>query len=154
MWAKLYVGFFTTKPASADVVHLDHERFLPEQFSVSGHEIYMHFARRHGPNENFPDYLNRRLKVPITFRNWNTVNRMLAMSMSNEPDPLPRRFVVLRRRCPRSSETRDQRDEPRRQLLSRTKRLGNCSRRSWYDSTFSGSGWNVAPRVTRVLTIA
>jgi len=85
---KLYVGFFSTKPASADVVHLDHERFLPEQFSVSGHEIYMHLPNGMGQSK-LPDYLNRRLKVPITFRNWNTVNRMLAMSMSSEPDPLP-----------------------------------------------------------------
>jgi uncharacterized protein (DUF1697 family) len=85
---KLYVGFFTTKPTSADVVHLDHERFLPEQFSVSGHEIYMHLPDGMGQTK-LPDYLNRRLKVPITFRNWNTVNRMLAISMSSEPDPLP-----------------------------------------------------------------
>jgi uncharacterized protein (DUF1697 family) len=84
----LYVGFFTTRPASVDVVHLDHERFLPEQFSVSGHEIYMHLPDGMGQTK-LPDYLNRRLKVPITFRNWNTVNRMLAISMSSEPDPLP-----------------------------------------------------------------
>jgi uncharacterized protein (DUF1697 family) len=85
---KLYVGFFATKPVSADVVHLDHERFLPEQFSVSAHEIYMHLPDGMGQTK-LPEYLNRRLKVPITFRNWNTVNRMLAMSMSSEPDPLP-----------------------------------------------------------------
>jgi uncharacterized protein (DUF1697 family) len=84
----LYVGFFTTRPASVDVVHLDHERFLPEQFNVSGHEIYMHLPDGMGQSK-LPDYLNRRLKVPITFRNWNTVNRMLAISMSSEPDPLP-----------------------------------------------------------------
>lgn len=85
---KLYVGFFATKPASADVVHLDHERFLPEQFSVSGHEIYMFLPNGMGQTK-LPDYLNRRLKVSITFRNWNTVTRMLTMSMSSEPDPLP-----------------------------------------------------------------
>jgi uncharacterized protein (DUF1697 family) len=85
---KLYVGFFTTKPAAADVVHLDHERFLPEQFSVSGHEVYMHLPTGMVQTK-LPDYLNRRLKVPITFRNWNTVNRILAMAVTNEPDPLP-----------------------------------------------------------------
>ncbi|MGA2969965.1 MAG: DUF1697 domain-containing protein [Acidimicrobiales bacterium] len=85
---RLYVGFLTTKPAAADVVHLDHERFLPEQFSVIGHEIYMHLPNGMGQTK-LPDYLSRRLKVPITFRNWNTVSRMLAMSMSSEPDPLP-----------------------------------------------------------------
>jgi uncharacterized protein (DUF1697 family) len=84
---RLYVGFFASKPAPADVVHLDHERFLPEQFSVAGEEIYMHLPDGMAQTK-LPDYLNRRLKVPVTFRNWNTVNRLLDVSMTTEPSPL------------------------------------------------------------------
>lgn len=84
---RLYVGFLASKPSPADVVHLDHERFLPEQFSVSGEEVYMHLPEGMAQTK-LPDYLNRRLKVPITFRNWNTVNRLLALSGAAEPGPL------------------------------------------------------------------
>jgi uncharacterized protein (DUF1697 family) len=85
--ARLYVGFFAEKPSASDVVHLDHERFLPEQFSVVGEEIYMHLPEGMAQTK-LPDYLNRRLKAPITFRNWNTVNRLVALAGSNEPGPL------------------------------------------------------------------
>jgi uncharacterized protein (DUF1697 family) len=85
--ARLYVGFFAEKPAASDVVHLDHERFLPEEFSVVGEEVYMHLPEGMAQTK-LPDYLNRRLKAPITFRNWNTVNRLVELSMSSEPGPL------------------------------------------------------------------
>jgi uncharacterized protein (DUF1697 family) len=84
---RLYVGFLASKPAPTDVVHLDHERFLPERFSVTGEEVYVHLPEGMGQSK-LPDYLNRRLNVSTTFRNWNTVNRLLDVSMSSELGPL------------------------------------------------------------------
>jgi uncharacterized protein (DUF1697 family) len=84
---RLYVGFLASRPLAVDVLHLDHERFLPEQFSVTSDEVYMHLPEGMAQTK-LPDYLSRRLKVPVTFRNWNTVNRLLNLSMTSEPSPL------------------------------------------------------------------
>jgi uncharacterized protein (DUF1697 family) len=86
--SRLHVAFFTKQPSPADVVQLDHERFLPEQFSVRDNDMYVHLPNG-AARTKLPDYLNRRLKVPMTMRNWNTVNRLAQLSGGAVPDPLP-----------------------------------------------------------------
>ncbi|MGC1420162.1 MAG: DUF1697 domain-containing protein [Acidimicrobiales bacterium] len=86
--SRLHVAFFTDRPAPADVVHLDHERFLPEQFSVRDHDMYVHLPNG-AARTKLLDYLSRRLKVPMTMRNWNTVNRLAQLSRGLEPGPMP-----------------------------------------------------------------
>ena len=77
--SRLFVGFMTQMPAKKDVGDLDHDVFESERFSVIGAELYLDV-----PNDmaatKAPDYLNRRLKVPITMRNWNTVTKLLELS--------------------------------------------------------------------------
>lgn len=86
--SRLHVAFFTSRPAPQDVVRLDHERFLPERFSVVGREMYIHLPDG-SARTKLPDYLSRGLKVPMTMRNWNTVNRLAELSSGVEPGPLP-----------------------------------------------------------------
>jgi uncharacterized protein (DUF1697 family) len=76
--SRLYVGFMTQKPVKVDVDELDHDRFASEQFSVIGAELYLHVPDGMASTKA-PDYLNRRLKVPFTMRNWNTVTKLLEL---------------------------------------------------------------------------
>jgi uncharacterized protein (DUF1697 family) len=77
--SRLFVGFMTKRPAKTDVNDLDHERFASERFSVVGAELYLDVPDGMASTKA-PDYLNRRLKVPITMRNWNTVTKLLELT--------------------------------------------------------------------------
>jgi uncharacterized protein (DUF1697 family) len=69
----------TQMPAKKDVGDLDHDVFESERFSVIGAELYLDVPNGMAATKA-PDYLNRRLKVPITMRNWNTVTKLLEFS--------------------------------------------------------------------------
>lgn len=75
----LHLGFMAGPPAAADVASLDHERYAPEQFAVVGAACYLLLPGGVGRSK-LPDYLSRRLKVPITLRNWKTVTALAALA--------------------------------------------------------------------------
>lgn len=51
----------------------------PDRFVVSGREAYLWFAKGAGKSKLANNFLEKRLKVPGTARNWNTVNKLVAM---------------------------------------------------------------------------
>lgn len=77
--SKLHVGFMATKPTPAAVAGLDGGPFLPEEFAVVGAELYLHLPNGMGRTK-LPDYVIRRLKVPTTLRNWNTVTKLAELA--------------------------------------------------------------------------
>jgi uncharacterized protein (DUF1697 family) len=77
--AKLHVGFMAAKPAASLVAALDGEPFLPDEFAVVGTELYLHLPGGMARTK-LPDYVLRRLKVPTTVRNWNTVTKLVELS--------------------------------------------------------------------------
>jgi len=77
--SKLHVGFMAAKPAAAVLAALDGEPFLPDEFAVVGSELYLHLPGGMG-RAKLPDYVVRRLKVPTTVRNWNTVTKLVELS--------------------------------------------------------------------------
>jgi uncharacterized protein (DUF1697 family) len=77
--SKLHVGFMTQKPTAAVVAKLDGEPFRPEEFAVRGRELYLHLPNGMGRSK-LPAYLDRRLKIPTTVRNWNTVNKLIELA--------------------------------------------------------------------------
>lgn len=77
--SRLHVGFLAAEPPAASVSALDRGRFLPEEFAVSGGEIYLHLPAGMARTK-LPDYLLRGLKVPMTIRNWNTVTKLAELA--------------------------------------------------------------------------
>lgn len=77
--SKLHVGFMASKPPASVLVAIDGEPFLPDEFAVVGTELYLHLPDGMGRTK-LPDYLVRRLKVPTTVRNWNTVTKLVELS--------------------------------------------------------------------------
>jgi uncharacterized protein (DUF1697 family) len=77
--SKLHVGFMAAKPATAVLAALDGEPFLPDEFAVVGSELYLHLPDGMGRTK-LPDYVVRRLKVPTTVRNWNTVMKLVELA--------------------------------------------------------------------------
>ena len=68
----LHVGFVGQRPAASLVRTLDRAACVPEEFAVAGTEIYLRLPNGMG-QAKLPSYLERRLGVGITFRNWRTV---------------------------------------------------------------------------------
>ncbi|MFI5313583.1 MAG: DUF1697 domain-containing protein [Candidatus Dormibacteria bacterium] len=77
--ARLHIGFMAARPPAAAVATLDAQRFLPEQFAVSGTELYLHLPAGMGTTK-LPAYLGRALKVPTTIRTWRTVARLTELA--------------------------------------------------------------------------
>jgi uncharacterized protein (DUF1697 family) len=77
--SRLYVGFMAAKPTPTAVAALDGDPFLPEQFAVDGTELYLHLPSGMGRTK-LPDFVLRRIKVPTTIRNWNTVTKLAELA--------------------------------------------------------------------------
>ena len=76
----LYVVFLD-REAAADAVHqLDPDRSPGDHFSVHGREVYLDLPTGAGRTKLNLDYLERRLKVKGTARNWNTVLKLVDLT--------------------------------------------------------------------------
>jgi uncharacterized protein (DUF1697 family) len=74
-----HVAFMASKPAAAPVKGLGGEGFEPERFSVRGTEIYLHLPNGMARTK-LPAYLERRLKVAMTIRNWRTTAKLVELA--------------------------------------------------------------------------
>lgn len=78
---KLHVGFMAGEPAGDAVLGLDAAPFAPEELAIRGREVYLHLPDGMA-RTRLPAYLDRRLRVPTTIRNWNTVTKLLELACS------------------------------------------------------------------------
>jgi uncharacterized protein (DUF1697 family) len=74
----VHVGFMASKPSPAAVRDLDTDQFAPDEFAIKGTDLYLHLPNGMGRTK-LPPYLDRKLKVPTTVRNWNTVLKLLEL---------------------------------------------------------------------------
>lgn len=77
--AKLAVFFMATQPMPEVSQKLLDISVGSEEIRPSGREIYIYFPDGTGKSK-LPPVLDRTLKMPATARNWNTVNKLLAMA--------------------------------------------------------------------------
>src|SRR4051812_49330462 len=75
----VHVGFMASKPAAAAIRGLDADQFAPEEFAIKGSDLYLRLPNGMGRTK-LPAYLDRKLKVPTTVRNWNTVCKLLELA--------------------------------------------------------------------------
>jgi len=78
--AKLHVTFLASKATAARVAGIDTEGFLPDEFRVLQREVYLHCPAGYGRTKLTNTFLERRLGVVATTRNWNTVRTLARMS--------------------------------------------------------------------------
>jgi uncharacterized protein (DUF1697 family) len=69
----------TKAPSDNELSDLDVQRFTPEQIATIGAEVYLLLPLGMG-RSRLASYVARRLRVPMTVRNWNTVNSLLALA--------------------------------------------------------------------------
>jgi len=78
--ASLHVAFLSARPSSEATTGVDPMWSPPDRFAVVGSEVYLHYPNGSGRSKLTADFLERRLGVRATARNWNTVLKLEEMS--------------------------------------------------------------------------
>ena len=76
----LYVAFLTDRPTKAALAALDPDHSPPDEFAVRGREIYLNYLNGAGQTKLNTQYLDSRLKMTSTIRNWRTVLKLVEMT--------------------------------------------------------------------------
>ncbi len=75
----LHVAFLSARPTEAAIRAVDDARSPPDTHAVQGREVYLEYPNGSGRTRLTLDYLERRLGVTGTARNWRTVERLAAL---------------------------------------------------------------------------
>jgi len=74
---KLYVAFVSTTLKSDSINDLKVSQFKPDEASIDGNKIYIKYAVGAGKTRFDQKYIEKKLNVIATIRNWNTVTQLL-----------------------------------------------------------------------------
>lgn len=74
---KLYVAFVSTTLKSDSINDLKISQFKPDGASIDGNKIYIKYAVGAGKTRFDQKYIEKKLNVTATIRNWNTVTQLL-----------------------------------------------------------------------------
>lgn len=80
---KLHVSFLAEKPSSDVQKKLLAIEGIPEELHLVGRDLFIYFPDGAGRSKLIP-VLDRILKTSATARNWNSVNKMLALAAALE----------------------------------------------------------------------
>ncbi|UQD56928.1 DUF1697 domain-containing protein [Flavobacterium sp. K5-23] len=76
---KLYVAFISTVLRSDSINDLKISQFKPDEASIDGNKIFIKYAVGAGKTRFDQKYIEKKLNVTATVRNWNTVTQLLKM---------------------------------------------------------------------------
>lgn len=76
---KLYVAFVSTVLKSENINDLKISQFKPDEASIDGNRIFIKYAVGAGKTRLEGKYIEKKLNVVVTLRNWNTVTNLLKM---------------------------------------------------------------------------
>lgn len=77
---KLHVTFLSEIPATENVGSIASISYSPDQFIISGKEVYLYIPVSYGETKLSNNFFEKKLKVSATTRNWNTVNKLLELA--------------------------------------------------------------------------
>ncbi len=76
---KLYVAFLSKEMSSTAINELKISQFKPDEAVVDGNRIFIKYDIGAGKTRLDQKYIEKKLNVTATMRNWNTVNKLLEM---------------------------------------------------------------------------
>lgn len=77
---KLHVTFLSSFPGGMNDSEFEKARDAAEKFSFGGSEIYLYCPNGYGRTRLTNDFIERKLGVSATTRNWRTVNALLSVA--------------------------------------------------------------------------
>jgi len=75
----LVVMFLTGSPDKIDIENLTEAHKGPEKFHIAGEEMYVYYPSGMGRSKLSNAFIEKKLKVAGTARNWNVVTKLAAM---------------------------------------------------------------------------
>ena len=76
---KLYVAFISTNLRSDSINDLRISQFKPDEASIDANRIYIKYAVGAGKTRFDQKYIEKKLNVTATIRNWNTVRQLFQL---------------------------------------------------------------------------
>lgn len=76
---KLYVAFISKELSSSAINELKISQFKPDEAVIDGNRIYIKYDIGAGKTRLDQKYIEKKLNVTATIRNWNTVTKLLEM---------------------------------------------------------------------------
>lgn len=76
---KLYVAFISKELPSTAINDLKISNFKPDEAAIDSNRIYIKYAIGAGKTNLDQKYIEKKLSVVATIRNWNTVTKLLEM---------------------------------------------------------------------------
>ena len=76
---KLYVAFISTTLRSDSINDLKMSQVKPDEASIDANRIYIKYAVGAGKTRLEQKYIEKKLNVTATIRNWNTVTQLLKL---------------------------------------------------------------------------
>ena len=76
---KLYVAFISKELNSTAINDLKISQFKPDEAAVDGNKIFIKYDIGAGKTRLDQKYIEKKLNVTATMRNWNTVNKLLEL---------------------------------------------------------------------------
>jgi uncharacterized protein (DUF1697 family) len=76
---KLYVAFVSTSLRSESINDLRISQFKPDEASIDDNRIYIKYSVGAGKTRFDQKYIEKKLNVTATIRNWNTITQLLQM---------------------------------------------------------------------------
>ena len=77
---KLHVTFLANNPEAALVKALEEISFPRDEYIIQGKEIFLQIPESYGETKLSNSFLEKKLKVSATTRNWKTVNKLVEMA--------------------------------------------------------------------------
>ncbi|MGZ9675730.1 DUF1697 domain-containing protein [Flavobacterium sp. GNP001] len=76
---KLYVAFISTTLKDTSINDLKISQFKPDEARIDGNKIFIKYAVGAGKTRFDQKYIEKKLNVTATIRNWNTVTQLLQL---------------------------------------------------------------------------
>lgn len=76
---KLYVAFISKELSSSAINELKISQFKPDEAVINGNKIFIKYDIGAGKTRLDQKYIEKKLNVVATIRNWNTVNKLLEL---------------------------------------------------------------------------
>jgi len=80
---RLYVTFLSENPLTENIKKLHTVDYSPEEYIIDGRYIYLFAPNGYGKAKLNNNFVENKLKVFGTTRNWKTVNKLLELSINN-----------------------------------------------------------------------
>ena len=77
--SKLYVAFVSKELTENSIHDLKISNFKPDEVHIDKNKIYIKYAIGAGKTKLDSNYIEKKLNLTATIRNWNTINRLLEL---------------------------------------------------------------------------